>query len=146
VFTRSNGVWTQQGSKLVGTGGLPEPKQGGSVALSADGNTAIIGGNYDNLYVGAAWVFTRSNGVWTQLGNKLVGTGAAEGLRAEQGTSVALSGDGTAIVGGPIDNTYMGAAWVFTAPKPKPKTNTQDFNGDGMSDVALRDIRGNTAI
>jgi FG-GAP-like repeat/FG-GAP repeat len=149
VFTRRNGVWTQQGSKLVGTGGLPQPKQGGSVALSSDGNTAIIGGNYDNLYVGAAWVFTRTNGVWTQLGNKLVGTGAAEGTPAEQGTSVALSGDGnTAIVGGPIDNIYVGAAWVFTEPpKPKPKTATHDFNGDGMSDIALRDVRrGNTAI
>jgi hypothetical protein len=147
VFTRSNGVWTQQGSKLVGTGGLPQPKQGGSVALSSDGNTAIIGGNYDNFYVGAAWVFTRSNGMWTQLGNKLVGTGSADGL-SEQGTSVALSGEGTAIVGGPIDNASMGAAWVFTAPQPpKPKTTAHDFNGDGMSDIALRDVRrGNTAI
>jgi hypothetical protein len=34
--------------------------QGSSVALSADGNTAIVGGFYDNTGAGAAWVFTRS--------------------------------------------------------------------------------------
>jgi hypothetical protein len=47
-----------------------------SVALSADGNAAIAGGAADNHIIGAAWVFTRSGGVWTQQGNKLVGTDA----------------------------------------------------------------------
>ena len=113
VFTRSGGVWTQQGSKLVGTGAVGAAGQGSSVALSADGNTAIVGGPFDNSHVGAAWVFTRSGGVWTQQGNKLVGTGAVGNAR--QGVSVALSADGnTAIVGGPGDNTDTGAAWVFT--------------------------------
>jgi hypothetical protein len=99
VFTRSNGVWTQQGSKLVGNGAVGAAQQGISVALSADGNTAVVGGYSDNGDVGAAWVFTRSGGVWTQQGNKLVGTGAAG--NSGQGRSVALSGDGnTAIVGG----------------------------------------------
>src|SRR5262249_13783123 len=74
VFTRSNGVWTQQGNKLVGTGAVGDASQGHSVALSADGNTALVGGYFDNNGVGAAWVFTRSNGVWTQLEGKLVGT------------------------------------------------------------------------
>ena len=31
-----------------------------SVALSADGNTALIGGPDDNSTRGAAWLFTRS--------------------------------------------------------------------------------------
>jgi hypothetical protein len=35
VFTRSGNVWTQQGSKLVGTGSVGSPFQGGSVALSS---------------------------------------------------------------------------------------------------------------
>jgi FG-GAP repeat len=113
VFTRSGGVWTQQGSKLVGTGAVTTADQGYSVALSADGNTAIVGGPLDNDPTGAAWVFTRSNGVWTQQGQKLVGSDAVRG--ASQGSSVALSADGnTAIVGGPDDNSYTGAAWVFT--------------------------------
>jgi hypothetical protein len=71
--------FTQQGPKLVGTGAVGGARQGISVSLSADGNTAIVGGPFDNLSslgVGAVWVFTRSNGVWSQQGPKLVGTGA----------------------------------------------------------------------
>jgi hypothetical protein len=123
VFTRSSGTWTQQGKKLVGTGAVGKARQGMSVALSADGNSAIVGGWSDNGKTGAAWVFTRSGGVWTQQGKKLVGTDAVGSAR--QGTSVALSADGnTAIVGGPGDNSWdrsvpfglgaAGAAWVFT--------------------------------
>jgi antibiotic biosynthesis monooxygenase (ABM) superfamily enzyme len=112
VFTRSNDVWTQQGSKLVGTNVVGQAGQGISVALSADGNTALIGGPYDNSHTGAAWVFTRSGGAWTEQG-KLIGIGAVG--NAAQGVSVALSADGnTAIVGGSYDNFRAGAAWIFT--------------------------------
>jgi uncharacterized protein (TIGR03437 family) len=115
VFTRSGGVWTQQGSKLVGSGAVGVPAQGSSVALSGDGNTALVGGSSDNSSTGATWVFARSGGVWSQQGSKLVGTGAV-GL-AHQGHSVALSGDGnTALVGGPSDNSSTGATWVFALP------------------------------
>jgi len=113
VYTRSGGVWTQPGTKLVGTGAAGAAGQGRGVALSADGNTALIGGPGDNGNRGAAWVFARSNGVWTQRGGKLVGTIAID--PAEQGFSVALSGDGqTALLGGPGDNMNTGATWVFT--------------------------------
>ncbi|HEY9166400.1 MAG TPA: T9SS type A sorting domain-containing protein [Candidatus Kryptonia bacterium] len=113
VYTRSGGVWSQQGSKLVGTGADGSACQGYSVSLSADGNTAIVGGYGDNSGAGAAWVYTRSGGVWSQQGSKLVGTGAVGS--AQQGYSVSLSADGnTAIVGGLGDNSGLGAAWVFT--------------------------------
>ena len=119
VYTRSGGAWTRQGGKLVGTGAAGAARQGWAVALSGDGNTAIITGPYNGLTDrdGAAWVFTRSGGVWAQQGGKLMGTGAI-GLSSEpyagQGWSVALSGDGnTAIVGGIFDNGSVGAAWVF---------------------------------
>jgi hypothetical protein len=113
VYTRSGGVWTQQGSKLVGIGAAGIASQGTSVALSADGNTAVVGGPYDNFNVGAAWVYARSGGVWTRQGNKLIGANVVG--QAGQGFSVALSADGnTAIVGGPHDNFNAGAAWVYT--------------------------------
>ena len=113
VFTRSGTTWSQQGSKLVGTGAAGPANQGYSVALSGDGNTALVGGYYDNGGVGAVWVFTRSGRTWSQQGPKLVGTGAAG--HANQGYSVALSGDGnTALVGGNFDNGFVGAVWVFT--------------------------------
>jgi hypothetical protein len=116
VYTRTNGVWAQQGSKLVGTGAVGSSLQGRSIALSADGNTALVGGVADNGYVGAAWVYTRTNGVWEQQGSKLVGTGAVG--TSYQGVSVALSADGnTAIVGGYVDNGGVGAAWVYTRRK-----------------------------
>ena len=118
VYTRSNGVWTQQ-AKLVGTGAIGNASQGASVSLSGDGNTAIIGGPNDNGFNGAAWVFTRSGGVWSQQGPKLVGSGALPEA-GQQGRSVSLSGDGnTAIIGGPfgsLSGNSIGAAWVFTRP------------------------------
>jgi len=85
---------------------------GSSVSLSGDGNTAVVGGPADNNFAGAAWVFTRSSGVWSQLGAKLVGAGAIGPYPAEQGLSVSLSGDAnTVIMGGPADNNFAGAAW-----------------------------------
>jgi len=63
---------TQQGGKLVGTGAVGGAFQGSSVSLSSDGNTAIVGGYGDSGFVGAAWIWTRSSGVWTQQGSKLV--------------------------------------------------------------------------
>jgi len=115
IWTRSGGVWTQQSNKLVGSGAAGNASQGVSVSLSADGNTAIVGGPLDDSYTGAAWIWTRSGGVWTQQGNKLVGSGAAVGSQVQQGSSVSLSSDGnTAIVGGPGDNSFAGAAWVWT--------------------------------
>ena len=65
VHTRSGGVWTQQGSKLVGTGAVGSARQGSSVAMAADGSTAIAGGLSDNRLTGAAWVHTRSGDSWT---------------------------------------------------------------------------------
>jgi hypothetical protein len=107
--------FTQQ-AKLVGTGAVgTQPEQGVSVALSGNGNTVIVGGPGDDLGVGAAWVYTRLAGVWSQQGQKLVGTGILSSIGAMQGSSVALSADGnTAIIGGIEDNDLVGAAWVFT--------------------------------
>src|SRR5271169_6472408 len=68
--------FTQQGSGLIGTGTVGSSYQGSGVGISPDGNTLVVGGFQDNSGAGATWVFTRSGGVWTQLGSKLVGTGA----------------------------------------------------------------------
>ena len=123
VWTRSGGVWSQQGGKLVGKGVGLYQEQGKSVSLSSDGNTAIVGGINDSGHTGAAWVWTRSGGVWSQQGSRLVGTDAV--CHAYQGNSVSISSDGnTAIVGGPLDGSSncmvvdsslnKGAVWVFT--------------------------------
>lgn len=115
IFTRNGNIWTQQGNKLIGTGvSGPYPAfQGSSVSISADGNTAIVGGFYDNGGQGATWVYSRNNGIWTQQGNKLVGSGSI-GL-PQQGSAVAISADGgTIVIGGSVDDNYQGAIWIFT--------------------------------
>jgi hypothetical protein len=113
VFTRSGGNWDQQGGKLTGSGESGSGSFGASVALAADGKTALIGGPFDDGNKGAAWPFTRSGGDWNRQGGKLTGSG--ESGSGSFGASVALAADGsTAVIGGPIDDDSTGAAWVFT--------------------------------
>ncbi|MDD5563852.1 MAG: immunoglobulin domain-containing protein, partial [Thermoanaerobaculaceae bacterium] len=72
---------------------------------------AAVGGPSDDSNAGAAWVYTRSAGVWSQQGGKLAGTGAVGA--ANQG-AVAISADGTTVIaGGSYDDGKAGAAWVF---------------------------------
>jgi hypothetical protein len=121
VFERSHGVWSQQ-AKLVGTGFVGAPMQGYYVSISDDGNTAIVGGPLDNVDAGAAWVFTRSYGVWSQQGTKLVGTDVIGPFQL-QGISVSLSSDGnTAIIGGFGDDNNMGAACTPRACRRRPRS------------------------
>jgi hypothetical protein len=126
VFTRTGSVWTQQGSKLSVNEQTDADEEarceqeinecgfGRSVALSADGSTALIGAPRANDAHGAAWVFTRSGTDWSQFGEKLTGSFETKG-NGSFGRSVALSADGdTALVGAPRDGGSRGAAWVFT--------------------------------
>jgi hypothetical protein len=112
VFTRSGSTWTQQGSKLTPDDESGAGRFGKSVALSDDGNTALVGGPNDASDTGAAWVFTYGGPNWLQQGPKLVGDD--EDGAGQFGTSVALSASGdTALVGGPQDQSATGAAWLY---------------------------------
>jgi len=121
LYTSSGGNWPQWGGKLVAGGSTYGSSVGQSVGISADGNTVILGGPNDNNSIGAAWVFSQSNGGWVQQGNKLVGSNINDqegggGSGPQQGYSVALSYDGTtAFIGGIADNGATGAAWPFVA-------------------------------
>lgn len=112
----SFGQYVQVGSKLVGTGAVGGSAQGYSISLSKDGNILAVSGPGDNSNAGAVWVYTFSGGNWSQMGNKIVGTGAINGTSgAYQGFSVSLASDGkTLAIGGYGDNSYSGAAWVFS--------------------------------
>ena len=113
---------------------------GWSVALSAEGNTALVGAPGEDDGVGAAWTFIRSTNGWIQAGAKLTipeetldtdscndvegepegeqegeVPGAGESRPCHFGRSVALSADGnTAVVGAPRENGNSGAVWTFT--------------------------------
>jgi hypothetical protein len=135
VFTRAGSTWTQQGAKLTGTEEGSETRLGASVALSANGNTALIGGPGDNKGVGAAWAFTRSGSTWSQQGAKLTGSG--ESGAAHFGSGVALSSDGnTAVIGGPLDSAGAGAVWAFTRASEKWSQQGAKLAGSGATGAA----------
>jgi uncharacterized repeat protein (TIGR01451 family) len=146
VFTRASDTWTVQAiltgpTRDVVTG--EEPEFGFSVALSGDGNTAIVGALFDGE--GSAWVFGRSGASWTQEGAKLTGTG---GVQPSFGFRVALSGDGsTAIVSGYSDSNHGGAAFVFTHTGSTWTQQGPKLAGTGQSgwSVALS-ANGDTAL
>ncbi len=142
VFTRTGSTWTQQGEKLKGGGEVGKAFFGESVALSADGETALMGAPQDDHDAGAAWVFTRSGSTWTQQGEKLTGGGEiGEGFF---GRSVALSGEGdTALIGGSYENTGSdGAAWVFTRSGWTWSQQGEKLDGSGESTEAEYGLGG----
>lgn len=106
-------TWSQQ-AQITAADGAAGGNVGVSVAIS--GTTAVIGAYHEignGVNTGAAYVFMRGAGGWTQQA-KLV---AADGLYGDCfGASVALSGD-TAVIGAPdklVDGaTGAGAAYVF---------------------------------
>ncbi len=147
VFTRSEGKWTQQGSRLTGKEESGKGEFGGSVALSSDGSTLLVGGPNDESEAlhpaGAAWVFTRSEGKWTQQGSKLTGSDEVKGVyKPSFGDSVSLSGDGnTALVGGYGDNSSVGAAWVFTRSEGEWTQQGSKLTG-GISEPGNKEFPG----
>jgi uncharacterized repeat protein (TIGR01451 family) len=146
VFTRSGGLWSQQAYLKASNTGATD-FFGQSVAVSGD--TAVVGApqedsnatgvngsqNDNSNSSGAAYVFTRSGGVWSQQAYlKASNAGAGDFF----GTSLAMSGDtivvsapqeqssSTGVNGNQGDNSLSasGAAYVFTLPTNTPPTIT----------------------
>ena len=112
VFARSGSSFAQQGEKLTGAP-EGEPRFGSSVALSGDGNAALIGAPHDEAGLGTVTVFVRSGSTWSQLPEQL--SGSEEASKGWSGSSVALSADAkVALIGAPHDDRLAGAAWAFS--------------------------------
>lgn len=143
IFTRTNGTWTQQ-VKLTASDSAASDNFGESVALSGD--TALVGAtqNYSNSNknggFGAAYVYSRSSSVWTEVAKLVASDGAEMDLF---GHAVALSGD-TAIVGAyghaNASGLETGAAYVFnglpasSASLPPGSIETVAGGGSGNAD------------
>ena len=138
VFVRKAEGWSEEAT-LVPQGlqapttqspnGMSGPSFGSSVALSADGSTAVIGADTDTCEdCGAAVVFTRLGTTWVQQGSPLRPDDLTpiEGTRSSIGgggfgESVALNASGsTALIGDPTDSAgcgvacfVPGAAWLY---------------------------------
>ena len=118
VFTRAGSIWSQQRELIAGDGQAAD-EFGTSVALSADGTTALVGAGYKMVKTkyaqGAAYVFVRSGASWSVPAELLTGAGREFD---DFGRSESLSGGGnTALVGafGRTDHGkhQQGAAYVF---------------------------------
>jgi hypothetical protein len=110
----ATGYWEQQGPKLLGSDYVGNPVAQCTVSISEDGNTLAFGGPYDNGGFGAVWIFTRTNGTWSQQGLKLTPNDVT-GTVIYFGSSTSLSADGNyLVVGGNGDNSNVGATWLFT--------------------------------
>ena len=108
VYVRSNGVWSEQ-QKLTASDGAQEDYFGRSVSI--DGDTAVISGvTGQGLGSGTAYVYVRSNGVWSEQQKLTASDGVAyDGF----GFEVSISGD-TAVIGAPREMTNeSGSAYVY---------------------------------
>jgi streptogramin lyase len=144
VFARSGESWSQQGTPLRAVAGEEsEPGIGTSVALSGDGDTALVGGEVpdpgENIDCGrregAAWVYQRSGSTWAQPGTELRGHASSGQVCGGVNESVALSGDGsTALIGGEV-NYGLGAAWLFTYSGSTWNQTGTELQGSGEIDT-----------
>jgi hypothetical protein len=112
VFTRSTGIWSQQAYVKASNSEAGDNFGISSLALSSDGNMLAVsspseasnslginGGVTDNsaLWSGAAYLFARNGGVWSQQAYiKAPNTEAEDRF----GQSVALAGDGSVLAVG----------------------------------------------
>jgi hypothetical protein len=135
IFTRSGSTWSQQ-AKLTASDLQSSDLLGISVAISSDGNTAIVGASNESTspYTsnGAAYVFTRSGSTWSQQA-KLLATDL--GNSDNFGFKVALSDNGnTAVIGAPNKTTW-GAVYVFTRISGTWGQNTKINPPSGVTSV-----------
>jgi hypothetical protein len=114
VFVRSGSNWSQQ-AKLTASDAAIFDEFGCSVAL--DGNTIVVGSLARigaNDYQGAAYIFERTGGVWTEQ-TRVTAIGGAVNDRF--GYSVALDGDSFVVGSFGYDvgeNANQGSVHVFT--------------------------------
>jgi len=117
IFTKSGSTWTEE-QKIQASDLQLDDFFGKSVSISNDGNTAIVGATEEDTggaNAGAAYIFTRSVGVWTEQ-QKILSSDIQAGDAF--GRSVSISGDGNnVIVGADSEDTGgadAGAAYIFT--------------------------------
>jgi hypothetical protein len=122
IFLRSGSKWIQQ-QKVTSSDGAAFDRFGWSLSISGDGKTMVVGAPYHKVSgkseQGAAYVFARNGGQWTQQ-QELTASDGSVGDRF--GCSVSISSDGNIIViGAPfadVDNRNdQGSAYVFVQNK-----------------------------
>ena len=125
VFVRPANGWTDSSvfaTKLTAPDGAADDLLGSSVSVSSDGGTIIVGAPGFNSAQGAAYIFNKPAGGWSDTSTfaaKLTTSGGASGDKF--GSSVQVNWDsGTILVGAPFatigSNSTQGASYVFVKP------------------------------
>ncbi|MHC4177842.1 MAG: FG-GAP repeat protein [Planctomycetota bacterium] len=148
VFVGSGNQWTQE-FKLVANEAARFDFFGD--ALDVHGDTALVGAigvdGGSSSFTGAAFVFTRSEGTWTQAAKLEAG----DVSRGSFGSAVALDGD-TALVGAPTKDLFFnnaGAAYVFVRSGESWVQQARLLADDPASGARFGedvDIHGDTAV
>ncbi len=114
IVNQASLSWTNTPTSVLLTPSNPSGSGnqfGSSVSISGNGLTCIVGARLDNSSMGASWIFRYNGSNWIEQ-VKLVGTNGSS--FATQGASVSISRNGLVVaVGGPGDNTFIGAVWIF---------------------------------
>jgi FG-GAP-like repeat/Transposase, Mutator family len=117
------------------------PKTSQANAVNADGSV-IVGATAG--YSGQAFIWTASSGMQplqAMLTRSGVNLDGWQLLSAD-----GISSDGTVIVGTGLDPNGNQHAWVAVLPPGSVhRVVSHDFNGDGKSDIAWRNLNGDTA-
>jgi hypothetical protein len=149
VFQRVGTTWTLQ-TRLAASDGAAFDRFGASLAL--DGDTLLVGAWGADANRGAAWVFTRHDGIWTQQA-RLAASDGIGGLGGDLfGEALALDGD-TALIGAwsaDIDGqSDQGAVYTFVRhdgvwSEEHKFTVADGASGDAFGEAVALD--GNTAL
>ena len=120
AFIRTGVTWSQQARLIANDGAVSDGF--GSPALSADGNTALIGTS------GKFYTYTRSGTIWTQQSRTDIVLGGPVTISADGATS--LVGARTTTIG---TNSLQGAAYVFTRSGNNWNQQAQLTSNDGAA-------------
>lgn len=142
IFRRSGSVWSQE-VKLPLTGLAIDDFIGWSVTLSKDGNTAFVGGQYNdisNLDDGIVWVYTYTGSSWNEgtilppdidSGQKGFGVHCASSSNGNKLLIVAHQSEVNGVTNAGAVYAYerIGGIWNLKMVIPSPNPITNGFFG-----------------
>lgn len=135
IYKNIDGIWSKIGNGIDGQ--WQYDTAGISLDISNDGNIVAIGSpaNTNNgTGAGQVRVFKNIDGVWTQLGNEILGQSAGDNA----GNSVALSSDGLTMIIGAYNykknGVAVGQARVFKFENESWTQIGSDINGENTND------------
>ena len=95
VFKENDGVWSQQGDKLVGSGLSGQANYGGSVAVNGNGTVLWFSGATQKESQPTMFAFALSDGEWVLQGSATVSGITVPPKRYPGATSLAMNIDAT---------------------------------------------------